>query len=29
MKNFKTTKRQVWDDYNDQNMYDEVPQGSR
>jgi hypothetical protein len=29
MSNFKTTKRQVWDDYENQNMYDEVPQGFR
>jgi len=27
MQIFKTTERQVWDDYEDQNMYDEVPQG--
>jgi hypothetical protein len=28
MQNFKTIERQVWDDSEDQNMYDEVPQGS-
>jgi hypothetical protein len=28
MKNFKIIERQVWDDYEDQNMYDEVPQRS-
>jgi hypothetical protein len=27
MQIFKTIERQVWDDYEDQNMYDEVPQG--
>ncbi len=29
MQNFKTIERQVWDDYEDQNMYDEVLQGFR
>jgi hypothetical protein len=27
MQNFKTIKRQVWDDFENQKMYDEVPEG--
>jgi len=27
MQNFKTIEHQVWDDYENQNMYDEMPQG--
>jgi len=27
MQNFKTIKRRVWDDFEDQKLYDEVPKG--